>query len=87
MEQRPATIKIGELGLIAFLAIRDIYPVDRTGENSRYKLCYEESAALDDAMIVYQKCCPVCGFAPIEFMRAHAESRRMLLDGNLDRTR
>jgi len=87
MEQRPPQIKIGELGLIAFLTIRDIHPVGHSEENSHKNLHYEESKALDDVMISYQKSCPACRFAPIEFMRAMATARRQLLDGDITRGR
>lgn len=83
MAQRPITIKITDLGLVTFLCVKGTYPVSRSEDHGTAALHYEETAALDSEIVSYQKMCAVCGFAPIQFTRAQAEARRMLIDGTM----
>jgi len=82
-KQRPITKKISDLGVITHLTVCGIQPVDRSEENGRASLYYEETAEFTDVIGKYALTCSTCGLAPIEFFRALADARRMLLDGEL----
>jgi hypothetical protein len=84
MEQQPETKKISDLGVVVYLTLRNILPVDRTVQDGRAILYYDDTAALDEALAQYAIRCAACGVAPIEFYRAQAEGRRMLLQGEMN---
>lgn len=81
--QRSNTVKTGEIGLVTFLSIRGIYPIDHSDEHGHKSVYYENTNELTEAMKAFQVSCPTCGFAASEFMRSQVQARRMLLDGEI----